>query len=130
MRRLGTLLIVALGVVSCASATGIIPLMGQLADPDARIHSGGIPIIGYVTSDGEYHAYESRVVLRGDSLEFTAAPGRFTRRSGDSEQRRSVATSEVTTLFHGTEGVVAARMAGVTLVSLLGLAVAVFLLFA
>ena len=130
MRRLGVLLILSLGVASCASSTGMIPLEGQLADPHAKIHSGGISIIGYVTSDGEYHAYESRVVLRGDSLEFTAAPSQFTRRSGEPERRRSLARSEVTTLFHSTSGAVAAKSAGVSLAAIVVLGVVVFLLFA
>ena len=130
MRRLGILLILFFGAASCGSSTGMIPLEGELADPHAKIHSGGISIIGYVTSDGEYHAYESRVVQRGDSLELTAAPSHFTRRSHEPEQRRSLATSEVTTLFHSTSGAVAAKSAGWTTVALVALAVGVFLLFA
>jgi hypothetical protein len=130
MRRFAALLILSLSAASCGTSTGMIPLERQLDDRHAQIHSGGISIIGYVTSDGEYHAYESHVVQRGDSLEFTAVPAQFTRRSHEPEQRRSLATSEVTTLFHGTSGAVFAKSAGWTLAALVSLAVAVFLLFA
>src|SRR5262245_4048298 len=127
MRRFGALFILFLGTASCGSSTGMIPMEGQLADPNAKIHSGGISIVGYVTSDGEYHAFESHVVQRGDSLEFTAASSDFTRRPRVPEQRL-LATSEVTTLFHGTSGAVAAKSAGWTLLAIVGLGVAVFLM--
>jgi hypothetical protein len=83
---------------SCATVV-MMPLGGQIENERSNIHSKGVEIRAYVTHEGAFHAFEGRVLQRGDSLEFWSTSKDLTHQKERAAPDVVLPVTHVTTLF-------------------------------
>jgi len=83
---------------SCATVV-MMPLGGQIENERSNIHSKGVEIRAYVSHEGAFHAFEGRVLQRGDSLEFWSTSKDLARQRENSAPDLVLPMTQVTTLF-------------------------------
>src|SRR5262247_2462010 len=100
VRVLGAALVVVVAVVGCAA--GPLTHLHQSESAQPAIPKSGVAIRGYITRDGEYHAFRGWVVQHGDSLMFYKGAHKKKMKSAEASRREAdlaMPASEVSSLY-------------------------------